>query len=193
MRRIDFRRICLLAGAILLIAAVALPFFWQAGVQASREEMEKSLDMIRTRIPEPRSAFPEERRNNAMPILSLDGVDFVGILEIPRYGAVLPVCADWGEISRHPCRLDGSIYDGSMQIGGTSQAGQFDFYRELSHGDTLYFTDMEGNRYGYTVTDIRYESHADQTALQRKEAALTLFVKNVFGFEYIVIFCNPMG
>ena len=193
MRRINFRSVCLLAGICLVLAAVALPFWWQAGVQASREEMEKTLDMIRSRIPEPRSAAIEERRDNTMSVLSLDGVDFVGILEIPRYGAALPVCADWGEITRHPCRLSGSIYDGTMQIGGTSQAAQFDFYRELSYGDTVYFTDMEGSRYGYTVTDIRYEQHADQTALGRKDAALKLFVKNVLGFEYIVIFCNPMG
>jgi hypothetical protein len=77
-----------------------------------------------------------------------------------------------------------------MQIGGTSQAGQYAFYREISVGDTVCFTDMEGNRFAYSVTDVRYEKRADQAALQRKEAALTLFIKNVYAFEYIIVFCD---
>jgi hypothetical protein len=80
-----------------------------------------------------------------------------------------------------------------MQLGGTSQKGQYDFYRDISVGDSVLFTDMEGNRYGYTVTDLRYEKHADQTALLRKESAMTLFVKNIYAFEYIVIFCDVMN
>ena len=183
-------RICILVGFCLLAAAVALPLLWQWGNRASEEKMEAYVNTIRTVIPDPQSAIPEERRDNAMSILSVDGTDFVGLLEIPRYGSALPVCADWGKVSKYPCRLNGSIYDRTMQIGGTSQKGQYDFYREISAGDAVYFTDVEGNRYTYSVTDIRYEKHADQTALHRDEAALTLFIKNVYAFEYILVFCD---
>ena len=186
-------RVCVLAGFCLLVIAVLLPLLWQWSVHSSAQKMEEYVQMIRTLIPEPQSAIPEERRDNTMSILSLDGTDFVGILEIPRYDSAVPVCANWGDVSQHPCRLSGSVYDRTMQIGGTSQKGQYDFYREISTGDAVYFTDMEGYRYAYSVTDIRYEKHADQSALQREEAALTLFIKNIYGFEYIVIFCNPVG
>lgn len=185
--------VCVLAGSCLLIIAVLLPLLWQWGISSSAQKMKDYVQMIRTRIPQPQSAIAEQRRDNTMAVLSLDGTDFVGILEIPRYDSAVPVCANWGEVSMHPCRLSGSIYDATMQIGGTSQNGQFDFYRDISVADAVYFTDMEGNRYAYSVTDIRYEKHADQTALQRKDAALTLFIKNIYAFEYIIIFCNPMG
>ena len=98
--------------------------------------------------------------------------------------------ADWGDPIRCPRRLSGSIYDGTIQIGGTSRTGQFDFFRQISVGDELFFTDMEGNRYSLTVTDLRYESHADQDALTRHDADLTLFIKNIYGFEYIILFCD---
>ena len=52
---------------------------------------------------------------------------------------------------------------------------------------------MEGNSYHYTVTDIRYEKHADQVALQREDAALTLFIKNVYALEYIIVFCDVVS
>ena len=186
------RRICVLAGTCLLILSVLLSVLWQWGIRSSEQKMESSVHTIRTLIPKPQSAVPEERRDNTMSVLSMDGTDYVGILEIPRYGSTLPVCADWGSVSKHPCRLSGSIYDRTMKIGGTSQKGQYDFFREISAGDAVYFTDMEGNCYTYEVTDIRYEKRADLTALQREDAALTLFIKNIYAFEYIVIFCNTV-
>ena len=185
-------RICILAGGCLIITAVFLPLLWQWNVHVSAQKMEECVHRIYGVLPETQRAVLEERRDNAMPMLSLEGTDFVGILEFPRYGSVLPVCGNWGEISKYPCRLSGSIYDRTMQVGGTSQKGQYDFYREISVGDNVYFTDMEGNRYAYTVTNIRYEKHADQTVLQREEAGLTLFIKNNYAFEYVVIFCNTL-
>ena len=125
-----------------------------------------------------------------MSVLSVDGIDFAGLLEIPRYESVLPVCADWGKTSQYPCRFAGSIYDGTIQIGATTQKGQYDFHRELSVGDTIHYTDVEGNRYTFTITSLCSEKHADQATLQQKEAALTLFIKNIYSFEYLIAFCD---
>ena len=91
------------------------------------------------------------------------------------------------------CRYNGSIYDSTLQIGATSQKGQYDFYREISVGDTVIFTDVEGNRYTYTVTNLQYESHADQNTLNREKSALTLFIKNVYDFEYLIISCDVLN
>lgn len=180
------RRICILVGIGILIAAGA----WMLSIRGSQNLVASYVNSLRILMPEPQRAAPEERTDNTMAVFSLDGTDFVGILEMPRYGSALPVGARWGKSYQYPCCLSGSIYDGSIQIGATSQKGQYDFYREISVGDSLYFTDMAGNRYAYTVTDLRYERHADQSALQRKDADLTLFIKNMYDFEYIIVFCN---
>lgn len=192
-KRNVFQKICIYAGITLLLAAAALMVFWQWGIGASQQQSAEYVQMLRTLIPEPQDAMLEERSDNTMPVLSLEGNDFSGILEMPRYGSVLPVGAAWRNPSQYPHCFSGSIYDGSIQIGTTSQKGQYDFYREISVGDSLYFTDMAGNRYAYTVTDLRYEKHADQTVLQQKDADLTLFIKNVYAFEYILVFCDISG
>jgi len=192
-KRSGFRRLCLLAGIGLLIAAAVLLVSWQRGIYTSAKRAEAYVQTIRTLIPEPQGAVLAERGSNAMPVLSVEGTDFVGILELPGHGSALPVCADWGQPSRYPCCFRGSIYDGSMQIGGTSQKGQYDFYREISAGDVVFFTDMTGNRYAYEVKEIHYEKRADQDALEREDAALTLFTKNVYAFEYVVIFCDALS
>lgn len=183
-------KVFVLSGVCLLVAGALILSFWQWGIYASQKKAEIYVQTICTLTPEPQGAVPEARRDNTMSVLSVDGNDFVGILEMPRYESALPVSADWGKLTRYPCRFSGSVYDCSIQIGATSQKGQYDFYREISLGDTLLFTDMEGNRFTYTVTNLRYEKHADQTALNREEAALTLFIKNVYDFEYLIVSCN---
>lgn len=192
-KRSFFPRICILAGIGLLLSAAIVLITWQHGIRTSVQHASAYVQTIRSLLPEPQSAVLEERTNNAMPVLSIEGIDFVGILELPSHASILPVCADWGYSSRQPCRFSGSIYDGTMQIGGTSQKGQYDFYREISVGDTLFFTDMTGKRYAYAVTDIHYTKHADQAALNGEEAALTLFIKNIYAFEYVIIFCDVLA
>jgi len=181
---------CILTGVCLLVVAIGVLIVWQWSIHTYAEKAEYYVNTLRTLIPEPQGAIPEERRDNTMSTLSIDGIDFVGLLEIPCYGFVLPVCGDWETPDQYPCQFDGSIYNRTMQIGGTSQKGQFDFYREISVGDVVYFTDMEGNRYAYAVKDIQYEKSANQTALQKKDSALTLFIKNIYALDYIIIFCD---
>ena len=185
-------KICVLAGVSLLVIGVLALFRWQWDIHSSIQKSETYVETLRTLIPEPQGAVPEERRDNRVPVLSIDETDFVGILEMPRYESALPVCAEWGRVTKYPCQFNGSIYDSTLQIGATSQKGQYDFYREISVGDTVIFTDVEGNQYTYAVTNLRYEKHADPTTLNREESALTLFIKNVYDFEYLIVSCNVL-
>lgn len=188
----SIRKISILAGVCLLVGAVVLLALWRWNISSSEKRAQYYVDTLRALIPEPQNAVPEERRDNTMSVLSVDEVDFVGLIELPRYASALPVCADWGKTSQYPCRFSGSIYDGTMQIGATTQKGQYDFYRELSVGDTLIYTDVEGNQYTYVITSLRYEKHVDQAALQQKKTPLTLFIKNVYSFEYLIVFCDVL-
>ena len=163
---------------------------WQGCLSIWEKQSVSYVDNIKTLLPEIQNAVPEERRDNAMSILSIDGRDFIGILEMPKFQSALPVGAEYGNISRFPSCFSGSIYDGTLQIGVTNQKGQYDFYRNISVEDMVYFTDMEGNRFGLEVKDIRYSKHADQEALQRLDGALTLFIKNIYAFEYVIITCD---
>ena len=184
------RTICILVGVCLLVGAIVTLALWRWNIDHSETRSQYYVDTLQGLIPEPRNAVPEERRDNTMSSLSIDGTDFVGILELPRYESMLPVSAVWGKTSKYPCHLGGSIYDGTMQIGATTQKGQYDFYRELSVGDTVIYTDVEGNRYTFSITGLRSEKHADQAALQREDVPLTLFIKNIYSFEYLIVFCD---
>lgn len=190
MKDLSIRRICILVGVCLLAGAIVILSLWRWNISNSEKQAQYYVSTLRELIPAPQNAVPEERRDNTMSVLSVDGVDFVGLIELPRYGSALPVCAEWGKTFKYPCRFGGSIYNGTMQIGATTQKGQYDYYRELSVGDTVNYTDTEGNRYTFEITSLRYAKHADQSALQQNDAALTLFIKNIYSFEYLIIFCD---
>lgn len=181
---------CAIVGGLMLVSALATLLYWQWNISYSQKQSAVYVETLRQLMPQSQNAILEERRDNTMSVLSVDGVDFVGIVEFPQYESVLPVCGHWGRTSRYPCRFGGSIYDGSLQIGATTQPGQYSFYREISVGDTVMFTDMEGNRYAFQVAAMRYEKHIDQATLQHQDATLTLFVKNIYSFEYLIIFCE---
>lgn len=187
------RKILITAGACLLLGAVALLTLWQWRIGAAEQKAAAYVQTLRTLLPESQGALAEPRRDNTMSVLPVDGTDFVGILELPSCGSTLPVGNTWGESDRYPCRFAGSIYDGSLQIGATSQKGQCDFGSELFVGDTVCFTDMEGNRYTYRVSDLRYEKHADQQTLTRGNAPLVLFIKNIYAFDYLIVYCEVLN
>ena len=182
----------MLLGACLLLAAILTMVFWNLGISSSEKQAKSYVATLLEILPEPQNAVLEERGDNDMPVLSVDETDFVGIIELPRFGSVLPVGAEWGESSKYPCRFSGSLYEGTMKIGATTQKGQFDFYRELSVEDTLLYTDMEGNKYTLKITSLRYEDHADKTTLTCEEAPLTLFIKNIYSSEYLVLSCSVL-
>ncbi len=184
------QKICIIGGSCLILVAIAALILWQWNIHAAEKKAKSYAETLLTLIPQRQNAVPEERGDNGMSALSIEETDFIGLLEMPRYSSALPVCAAWGDTAKFPCRFSGSIYDRSLKIGATTQKGQFDFYREISVGDAITFTDMEGNQFNLTVSDIRYTKHADASALNRAPAALTLFLKNEFAIEYLILSCD---
>lgn len=184
------RKVCLVLGIVLIVAAAGLFGWWTYEVRIVGQRTTSYVDTIRSLTPEPQGTAIEIQKDQSMAALSVDGIDFIGLLEFPAFDSVLPVCENWERPSKYPCRFNGSIYGGNLQVGGTSQKGQYDFYRDISMGDEVFFTDMRGNRYQYTVESIRHVEHVDQATLEGEESGLTLFIKNIYAFDYILVFCK---
>ena len=146
MKGFSIQKICILVGICLLVGAIVILALWRWNINNSEKRAQYYVNTLQELIPDPQNAALEERRDNTMSVLSVDGTDFVGIVEFPRYESALPVCADWGKTSQYPCHFRGSIYDSTMQVGATTQKGQYDFYRDLSVGDTVLFSFEDNQR-----------------------------------------------
>ncbi len=190
LKKISLRTVCLVLGCLLIAGALVTVVWWQVSAKIYADRINGYLDTLTKLMPPPQSAVLENRTDNRMPSLSVDGNDFIGILEFQGTGCSLPVGSNWGKSDRFPCRYYGSVYDGSMVVGATNQKGQLTFVKELSVGNTIFFTDMTGSRYCYSVTDIIYCDHANNDVLISESDDLILFIKNIYAFEYIIVKCN---
>ncbi len=182
---------------VILILGVALVLvsFAILGVTYYRDyNAEKKADSIVSAlnelIPPPRDMLPQPEPNSTMTSLQVAGEDFVGILTVPSLSKELPVGASWNQdrITDYPCRFYGSVYDGTLMIGGIDNNGQLDFVDALEQGTRLQFTDVSGNRYNYLVSFAEQRDKVDQHLLSVHPCDLVIFSQNTIQNTYTVIY-----
>ena len=189
MRRIG--NIIFVLGCLLIAGSLGLLLFLQVQAkqaQGSNREIVQAMENILTDRREG-SSLGEEI---GMPVLELQGEDFVALLEIPSYGLKLPVSSSWdqGKVRSHPCRFSGTAYNGSLVIGGSDQPGQLDFLDRISDGTAVTVTDMTGRVFSYVVERVERSSAASAQRLADGQWDLTLFVRDAQLLEYIILRCE---
>ena len=168
-------------GVLLLGAAAILFVVRQAQDKQRTADIPSLIEKIEAALPECSAGVIENRADSAMAAVEIDGIDVIGLLELPGRGIKLPVSAEWdsSEQSFRPARFMGSVYDGTLIVGGRSEDGNFDFIDQLDAGEELTFTDMTGRVFRYTVRKICHADNARAETLADSESALTLFVKKM--------------
>ena len=182
-----------LSLGIVLIAVSAAFFIVQqirkaqntAAIPAIVEKMEKIL-------PDRSAGVIEKRADNTMPVAEIGGTDFIGLLELPDRQIKLPVNARWSGSGSEciPARSSGSLYDGTLVIGGKYERGIFDFADQLDAGEEVRFTDMTGKMFRYSVSKISHSDHAGTETSADSDYPLTLFVKK--GHAFLIIRCSTV-
>lgn len=182
----------LVCGLLLVLCAMGIFLYMQITQNKASRQMEIYVERLQENMPEVREAYLEERNDTVMPIVEVEGQNFVGILEIPLYGIRLPVGGSWEKenIAKYPSRYWGSLYNSSLIIGGNDWKGQLDFLEEISIGDVVCVTDMTGARYSYTVSWVEKTKEVFSEYLEDENVSLTMFARNQYGFDYTVVRCE---
>lgn len=178
-----------IAGGVLIAAAVLVFAAITFGKTRKESDFQSLISRIEAVMPERTPAAAEQRSDTRMPAIDIDGDDFIGILELPGCGVRLPVVAGWSKSpwAFRPARYEGSAYDGTMIIGGSSENGNFGFADGVDVGETVIFTDITGKVFTYKIERINHADNANAEIL-RSDALLTLFVNKNGG--YIIIRCK---
>lgn len=171
--------ILLITLGVLLLGAAAILFVVRQADKQRAAGIPSLIEKIEAALPERSAGVIENRADSAMAAVEIDGIDVIGLLELPGRGIKLPVSAEWdsSEQSFRPARFMGSVYDGTLIVGGRSEDGNFDFIDQLDAREELTFTDMIGRVFRYTVRKICHADNARAETLADSESALTLFVK----------------
>lgn len=126
-----------------------------------------------------------------MPVETVDGVDYIGVLRIPALALELPVISGWSNalLRLAPCRYSGSAYSGELVICAHNYRAHFGSLGRLGVGDEVYFTDMDGNEFRYEVASLET---LQPTAIEEMTAsgwALTLFTCTLGGQTRLAVRC----
>lgn len=193
MKKLGLRKKFILIGFILVLCSICVLVINQVSIGAKGKKAKEYSEILMSVMPEPESRILSERKGKNTPVYSLEGEDFIGVIEFPSFNTVLPVNAKWGDYKKYPCLFGGNLYDGTMALGSINTEGQCFFAKDISVYDKFYFTDMLGNRYSFEVSDIFIRNHAEREMIFSENSDFTLFVKNVFSFEYIIIYGKALS
>ena len=205
MMRRFFGTACIALGALLVLTALGVTCFnlWreeQAGIHAD-QAMEQLLEqMPRETIPatpdmpaqDPEVPFvPQESTYRTMPEVVIDGVPYIGYLNIPALKLELPVIGESSEenLEIAPCRFYGTVYQKNFVIGGHRYRRHFRKLSTLGYGERLSFTDMDGNIYIYEVVECEVVEPYEAEYLCSGDWDLSLFTCTPGGMTRVVLRC----
>ena len=130
-------------------------------------------------------------REREMPVIQIDGNDYVGYLDIPALELSLPVMVSWSypNLKLAPCRYDGSVYQNNMIVAAHNYQRHFGGLKNLMAGDLVQFTDGEGNRFSYQVIALEQLAPSQTAEMREGDWDLTLFTCTLGGQQRVTVRC----
>lgn len=194
--------ICMIFGAALVFGALSLFLHNQneadAAEQAAAEVLPQLVQAVEERradaAAESGSAAPSypDPTDTSMPEVIIDGRAYIGYVSIPVLGLELPVLSACSEdaLRLAPCRYAGTAKGGDLVLAGHNYVSHFGPISDLSAGDAVLFTDVNGAVFRYTVAETEIlppSAVADMTA---GKFDLTLFTCTYSGQNRITVRCE---
>lgn len=205
-------------GTLCISAALALTLYNQLQAQRAGSEAEQVLGSLSQIIPtEPESSepvvlpteVPSEPSEDVtqplpslpnylkdpqmeMPVQPIDGYDYIGILRIPELELELPIMSQWSykQLKIAPCRYTGSAYLNNMTICAHNYSSHFGGLKNLSIGDEVSFTDMDGNKFFYRVAELETLQPSAIEEMTNSPWDLTLFTCTLGGKTRVTVRCE---
>ncbi len=184
-------RFLFVLGCLLVMGSLGILLTNHLLAQQAQKANAEVVQIMEEILPEKWEGSMESRLDMAMPVLEIGRKDYAALVDIPALGLTLPVKDRWEGERAFACprRFCGTVYDGSLVIGGADQPGQFGGLANLPLGTVVTITDMSGAVFSYAVDRIERTSSASAEILTDPDADLTLFGRNTYGLEYILLRC----
>ena len=189
----------LLIAAALLLTVYNIRESDRAGAES--EEMVVRMESLTADLPErleteKKELVPEYVKNPEMemPTVEVNGQECVGMIEIPALGLKLPVISEWSDakLKKAPCRYSGSAYLKNMIIAGHNYRTHFSGIKRLNPGDSVVFTDADGNVFSYEVAEIETVGGYDIEKMEAGDWDLTLFTCTNKGKARAAVRCREI-
>lgn len=191
----------MLLGAAMICGSLGLLLFNQQQQTMAARSVDAVMPQLVTAIHESKRLLEESQPPQELPlqqremvVQEIDGHNYIGFVGIPALELELPVMADWTypQLKIAPCRFTGSIFTDDLVIMAHNFERHFGRIRDLKPGDTVTFTDMEGQTISYEVVvlDILHPTAVEN--MTAGEYDLTLFTCTYGGKSRVAVRCDRM-
>ncbi|MGM9603088.1 MAG: sortase [Faecousia sp.] len=203
---------CLIVlGLLLMAAALFLTGYNLYEQQRAKESSRQVMDVLKSRIlPKALGEGGTKKAQNQqplpnlekaaiadyllypdmeMPVKTIDGIDYIGVLQIPALSLELPIISTWSypNLKIAPCRYSGSAYGSNLILCAHNYPSHFGNLNKLREGDIATFTDMDGNVFTYTLVERETLPPDDADTLTAGDWDLTLFTCTVGGQSRVTL------
>lgn len=196
--------IIIAVGAVLILSALLLLIYNRCEDVRAGQEAESLLASVEAAISAQEMATPNKPESTEalsppldpeMPVVTLDGYEYVGYVEIPTLGLKLPVMAEWDytRLRIAPCRQFGSSRTDNLVIAAHNYDTHFGKLKELSKGDTVIFTDMEGIVSTYCIEKLETLSPDAVDTVLNSGYDLVLYTCTKGGKTRVTVFCDRVA
>ena len=197
--------ICMILGVVLVAAALALLTHNQTEAaqaeQASAELLPALVEEIQRsqnyqpQTPPPAPHTPPELlepEDLVMTEVELEGYSYIGYLSIPALELELPIMADWDydRLQIAPCRYTGTLKGEDLVLMAHNYTRHFGGISRLAAGDSVAFTDMDGNVTFYEVVGIDVLAPTAVEEMTAGDFDLTLFTCTYGGRSRVTVYCD---
>ena len=126
-----------------------------------------------------------------MPVQTIDGQDYIGVLSIPALNLELPVISQWSYpgLRVAPCRYQGSAYTDNLIIAAHNYSSHFGNLKTLREGDSIFFVDVRGNAFSYEVAALETLAPTATEEMASGDWDMTLFTCTVGGQSRVTLRC----
>lgn len=197
-------------GLLLIAAALFLTAYNLREDMRAKESVIKTVIRLEELFPETevaeKSVLPEEaipsgeietpdyilNPDMEMPVETIDEQDYIGVLAIPGLELELPIISEWSypRLKIAPCRYGGSAYTGDLIIAAHNYSSHFGKLKDLHAGDTLTFTDIDGNVFHYEVVELDTLKPTSIEEMESGDWDLTLFTCTIGGQSRVTVRCE---
>ncbi len=187
--------ICIGVGLLLLAAALSLTLYNLWSDKTAGERSQAVLEQIESAAggcASTNSAYSLLGSDADMPYQIIDGHACIGELSISALSLELPVISEWSyaNLNVAPCRYAGTVYKRNMVIAAHDYFSHFGTLQNLSLGDEVTFTDIDGNAFHYEVAELETIDPFDVQGMTSGEWDLTLFTCTISGQARIAVRCD---
>ena len=190
---------CMAAGFLLVLAALLLTGYnvWDEG--RAGDAADATFQALKFQTEEGQEELPEYILPDylvdprfEMPTVEIDGYDYIGSLDIPSLELSLPVMSEWSypQLKIAPCRYAGSVYLDDMILAAHNYDRHFGRLKNLEGGELVRFTDVDGNVFDFSVTELELLWPEQTEEMLSGEWDLTLFTCTLGGRQRVTVRCD---